>query len=99
MPELGKLTLLLGAIVIAVWAGDLLVDRSHSITVVSDTPLYSLPPQDYPANNPQIATLKQGEPVKVIRIGHGKDFQAFRVETRSGQTGWVVLGKGIEARS
>ncbi len=99
MRELGKFILLLGAVVIALWAGDILVDRSRSIEVVSDAPLYSLPPQDYPSSNPQVGVVKRGEHVKVTRVGYGKDLQAFHVETSSGQSGWVVLGKGIEARS
>jgi len=50
MRELGKLGLLLCALVVALWAGDILVDRTALVSVVADTPLYSLPPQDHPAD-------------------------------------------------
>jgi len=83
----------------ALWGGDVLMDRSMSVVVVGEAPLYALPPQDYPASNPQIGTLKRGDTAKVTRSGYGKDFQAVRVETSSGQTGWVVLGNGVRLRS
>ena len=99
MRELGKFVLLLSALIVALWLGDILMDRSASISVVADAPLYSLPPQDYPANNPLVATLKRGEPLKVKRIAYGKEFEAIRVETGSGQMGWVILGRGVAAHS
>jgi hypothetical protein len=99
MRELGKFVLLLGVVAAVLLIADKLIDRTATISVVADAPLYSLPPQDYPANNPCIAILKRGEPVKVLRVAHGKDFQTFRVETQSGQIGWVILGQGIQSRS
>jgi len=55
MRELGKFILLIGAMVVALWGGDALMDRSLSINVVSDAPLYALPPQDYPASSNKVA--------------------------------------------
>jgi hypothetical protein len=78
------------------WGGDLLMDRTISIDVVAEAPVYSLPPQDYPANNPQVATLKPGQSVVVTRMGYGKDFQAFHIESAEGVSGWVVGGKGVQ---
>jgi len=89
---------LIAAALGVLWVGDILMDRSMSIAVVAEAPLYSLPPQDYPAVNAQLGTLKPGESVKVTRMGYGKDFQAFRVETHSGLEGWVISGKGVEIR-
>ncbi len=80
------------------WGGDKLMDRTISIIVVADAPVYSLPPQDYPANNPQLATLKPGQSVVVTRMGYGKDFQAFHIESSGGISGWVVGGQGVQVR-
>jgi len=91
----GAFVLMIVAVLGVVWAGDILMDRSVSITVVAETPMYALPPQGYPASNPQVATLRPGEAVKVTRTGHGKDFEAFRVESSSGVSGWVVGGRGV----
>jgi hypothetical protein len=99
MRELAKFGLLLCALVVALWAGDILMDRTAVVSVVADAPLYSLPPQNHPANNPRIATLKRGETVKVKRIAYAKDLAAIRIETGSGQTGWVIVGQGVEVRS
>jgi len=98
MRLVGIFVAILVCVIATIWGGDVLVDRSMSIAIVSDAPLYALPPQDYPANNPKVGTLRRGDPVKVTRSGYGKDFQAFRVETPSGQTGWVILGNGVERR-
>ena len=95
MRQLAIFVAIIIGILAALWGGDALMDRSISVVVEGEAPLYALPPQDYPASNPQIGTLKPGDSAKVTRSGYGKDFQAVRVETASGQTGWVVLGTGV----
>lgn len=83
----------------ALWGLDVVSDRSYQLAVVAPTPLYSLPPHEYPQPNPVIATLQPGQPVHVLRLRYGKDFQAFRVETQDGRVGWVVGGEGIKVLS
>lgn len=88
------------ALVIAlVWAGDIYQDRTYKLAIVAPAPLYSLGPHEYPESNPQVATLQPGEELYVLRMRYGKGFQTFRVETRGGQTGWVVNGQGIKVVS
>jgi hypothetical protein len=77
------------------WARDIANDRSYKLAVTNPTPLYSISPIDLPATNPVVVVIQPGEPVRVLRMRYGKDFQTFRVETKSGQTGWLVYGNGI----
>jgi hypothetical protein len=81
------------------WGGDILSDRAYRLEVVGAAPLYSLPPYEYPKLNPVVATLKPGQPVRVLRLRYGKDFQAFRVETEDGFVGWVIGGEGVKVVS
>lgn len=81
------------------WVGDIITDRSYKVAVVKAAPLYSLPPYEYPKANPLIATLQAGQPIRVLRMRYGKDFQAFRVETESGIEGWVIGGEGVQVVS
>ena len=86
-------------IIVCLWGGDVLADRSIALAVVSPAPLYSLAPTDYPPSNPVILTISPGQRTKVLRMRYGKDFQAFRVETENGSVGWVVGGEGIKIES
>jgi hypothetical protein len=76
----------------ALWGADVIADRSYQLAVVAPASLYSLPPHEYPKSNPTVATLQPGQPIRVLRLRYGKDFQAFRVETSMVRLGglWVV---------
>ncbi len=90
--------LMIAIVLGALWGGDILMDRFTSLTVVAEEPVYSLPPQDYPAKNPIVGTLKPGQSVTVTRVGYGKDFEAFHVEAASGLSGWVIGGVGVHRK-
>jgi hypothetical protein len=83
----------------ALWGVDVIADRSYRLAVVAPAALYSLPPHEYPQSNPVVATLQPGQPIRVLRLRYGKDFQTFRIETPDGPTGWVVGGEGIKVLS
>lgn len=82
-----------------VWGGDILSDRAYRLEIVGAAPLYSLSPYEYPKFNPVVTTLKPGQPVRVLRLRYGKDFQAFRVETKDGFIDWVIGSEGVKVVS
>ena len=83
----------------ALWIGDLAGDQNYTVAVVSPASLYSLPPTDYPSSNPVVQTLSPGVPLRVLRVRYGKDFEALKVETPSGEVGWVIGGEGVTVTS
>jgi hypothetical protein len=97
--RIAGVVLTLAAVAAALWCADVLSDRRYRLAVISPAPLYSLRPDDYPPSNPLVTTLAPGTPVQVLRMGYGKDFQTFRVETSAGEVGWVVRGEGVEVVS
>lgn len=81
------------------WGADVLGDRTYRAEVDTPASLYSLPPYEYPAVNPVVATLVPSQSIQVLRVRHGKDFETLKVETPSGQVGWVIVGEGIKVIS
>lgn len=95
----GKVVFVLTFLAGLIWAGDIYTDRQYRLAVIASALLYSLPPHEYPISNPALATLKPNDELRVLRMRYGKDFQAFRVETKSGLVGWVIGGDGIKVLS
>ena len=87
------------AAVAGLWAADVAVDRRYVVAVVGPEPLLALPPHEYPEVNPALRTLSPGEPIRVLRVRYGKDFEAMKVETGTGQVGWVLGGGGVQVLS
>ncbi len=87
------------ALALAGWGADVLSDRRYQLAVVEPTPLLSQSPLEYLPSNPSLTTLQPGQPVKVLRMRYGKDFQTFKIETPSGTVGWVIGGQGIRVVS
>ena len=79
----------------SLWCADVISDRAYKIQIQEPVSLYALAPADYPASNPVIASLLPSDKVKVLRMSYGKDFQAFKVETQTGQIGWLFTGASI----
>ena len=96
-----SLLVALAAPVIALlaWSADILSDRNLQLAVVESTPLLSFSPLEYRSPNPPLTTLQPGQPIKVLRMRYGKDFQAFKIETTTGTVGWVLEGQGIRVIS
>ena len=85
--------------VAVVYGVDVAADRRYQLAVVEPTPLLSVSPLKRSAPNPSLATLQPGQPIKVLRMRYGKDFQTFKIETTSGTIGWVIGGKGVRVVS
>lgn len=84
---------------LALWIGDIALDRRYQLAIVEPTPLLSITPIDYPTFNPVLTTLQPEQPVKVLRMRYGKDFQTFKIEVHLGITGWVIVNQGIRVIS
>jgi hypothetical protein len=94
--KIGFSSLILG---LGFWGIDILIDRAYRLDVIEATPLYSLPPHEYPKSNPVLGTLAPQQSIRVLRLRYGKDFQAFQVETKKGIVGWVISGKKLKVKA
>lgn len=81
------------------WWADVSADRRYVLAVVSPEPIYSLPPHTYPESNPIVKELTPDQPLRVLRVRYGKDFEAIQVQTPSGQVGWILSGGGVRVLS
>lgn len=90
---------IVSALAVAGWGADVAADRRYQLAVVEPTPLLSMSPLEYTETNPPLVTLQPGQPVKVLRMRYGKDFQTFKIETTSGTIGWVIEGQGVRVVS
>ena len=81
------------------WLADIAADRRYIVAVEEPEALYELPPHEYPSANPVVGRLAKGQPLRVLRVRYGKDFEALHVELPSGQRGWVVGGRGVRVVS
>lgn len=90
---------LVAAAVAGLWAADVVAARRWVLAVVGPEPLLSLPPHEYPKANPPIRMLSPGEPLRVLRVRYGKDFESIEVEAGHGQVGWVLVGSGVQVLS
>jgi hypothetical protein len=96
MQRIGAVFMVVAVLVAALWAADILFDRSIELRVVDETALYEAAPAERSgAGARQIGILRPGDTVQVTRTTHGEGFQAFHVETSLGRTGWVVRDKGV----
>ena len=93
------LAAIVSALAVAGWGADIAADRRYQLAVVEPTLLLSVSPLEHTEANPPLATLQPGQPVKVLRMRYGKDFQTFKIETTSGTIGWVIGGQGIHVVS
>ena len=84
---------LVAAVVAALLIRDLISDRRNQLEILKPITLLEKPPQDYPKENKEIGKIQIGEKPKVLRIGYGKDFRAWKVRTSIGQEGWFVEEK------
>ena len=99
LKKVAAIVIVVSAIAATLLVIDVLGDRKYKVAVEGPSPLYALPPYEYPKSNPVLFTLPVGAPLRVLRVRYGKDFQALRVETLEGQAGWVVNGDGVKVLS
>lgn len=83
-------SLILIILAVAPWSYDVISDRNHEIAILKPMTLLEKPPQDYPALNRETGKLSVGEQVKVLRMGYGKDFRAWKVRGSAGLEGWFI---------
>src|SRR4051812_41958794 len=95
MKDAARFVIVIGAILAATWAIDIVRDRMIDLVVVSDAPVYAISPIENQFANPKIAVLHPGQRIRVLRSRGGKDFIAYQIETESGLRGWVYLGDGV----
>ncbi len=86
--------LIVATIVAGIWSLDIMSDRRNELEVMTPINLLEKPPQSYPRENRSVGVIKTGEKVKVLRMGYGKDFRAWKVKGSIGQEGWLVEEKG-----
>jgi|ERR1700690_316518 len=76
------------------WFADVMSDRRNELEILKPISLFDIAPQDYPQENKEIGKIQIGEKVKVLRMGYGKDFRAWKVRGSSGQEGWFIEENG-----
>ena len=81
---LGILVLILGF-----WSYDVWSDRRHSVSVLTDTPLY-VGNGSSECSGPRLANLSRGTNLKVRRIRYWKNCATLDVTLRDGRTGHIV---------
>jgi len=96
MKDAARFVIVIGAILVGIWAVDIARDRMIDLVVVSDAPVYAISPIENQFTNRKIAVLHPGQAVRVLRSRGGKDFIAYQIETESGLRGWVYLGDGVK---
>ena len=84
---------MLAVIVSALWLRDVISDRKTEIEITKQITLLEKAPQDYPKENKETGKIQIGEKVKVLRMGYGKDFRAWKVRGSMGQEGWFIENK------
>jgi hypothetical protein len=81
------------AILVALWLRDVVSDRRNELEIMKPITLLEKAPQDYPKENREVGKIQIGEETKVLRMGHGKDFRAWKIRNSIGQEGWFIEEK------
>ncbi len=82
------------AILVALLLYGLISDRRNELEVMKPITLLEKAPQDYPKKNKKVGEIQIGEKIKVLRMGYGKDFRAWKVRNSMGEEGWFVEENG-----
>jgi len=73
---------------------DVVQDRQTTVSITGPAPLY--PDWDTgPRYQSAIGVIGPSTSTKVLRVRYGKDFEAIKVRTDAGQTGWVFSGANV----
>lgn len=75
---------------VALWWNNTISDRRYKLEILAPIALLKDPPQDYPKENTIVGHVFPHESVKIVRMGYGKDFRAWRIKGEKGQVGWFV---------
>ena len=79
------------------WWLDIHNDRKNNLTIVLDTELFELPPQDYPIKNRAVGKVNSLSKVSVLRMSYGKNFRTWRVKSETEMEGWLIEdGKNVK---
>jgi hypothetical protein len=77
-------------ILVGLWLRDVISDRRNELEIMKPITLLKKAPQDYPKENKEAGKIQIGEKTKVLRMGYGKDFRAWKVRGSMGQEGWFI---------
>ena len=81
-------------IILAIWIQDVISDRRHDLEIIKPITLLEDAPQNYPKYNRGMGLIQAGEKVKVLRMGYGKYFRAWKVRGSTEQEGWFIEEMG-----
>lgn len=85
---------MLASLIVALWISDVISDRRIEIEILKPISLLEKAPQSYPKENKETGKIQIGEKIKVLRMGYGKDFRAWKVRGSMGQEGWFIEENG-----
>ena len=82
------------AVPIGIWVEDIHSDRQNIVTTLQKVPFYS----DWVCglncgSEDRLGEIPSGNRLKVLRIRHGKDFMAIKIEFNS-KSGWLIYSSG-----
>lgn len=81
---------ILTSIAIVCW--DIYKDRSKTIRILRESPLYES--WEFRGLRSAFSAVRAGDKLSVKRIRYGKDYMAIKVEKVDGQQGWLIYQGG-----
>jgi len=81
----------------AMVAVDVARDRGSTVSITGNVPFYA-EWDPGPRGQSAIGEIGPSTSAKVLRVRYGKDFQAIKLRTDAGQTGWVFSGANVHLR-
>ena len=98
MKRLAKIGIVVGALVALtvslLVAVDVVGDRGTKVSITGNVPVYPEWDAD-PRYQSAVGEVGPSTSTKVLRVRYGKDFQAIKLRTDAGQTGWVFGGANV----
>ncbi len=86
--------LLVGGMIAAFWCWDVWQDQRHTVTVVSETPVFAGSGSNACEDASKLTVIKESAVFKAKRIRYWKDCATVDVALRDGRKGYFVLGIG-----
>ncbi len=85
-------------IAVAVYVVDVHEDRQYDVRITGPVWLFNSesPSRETRGSEGLIQVLEPNDQVKVLRILHGRDYDAIRVRLENGSEGYIFLGDNFE---
>lgn len=90
---LSALPVILIVVILALWSYDVWNDRSHSVSVLADTPIYAGHGSEACGGN-KLTIVHRGLMLPVLRIRYWKNCATLDVDLPDGRIGYIVIGDG-----